>query len=474
MKRFCYYVDVNKESTIMKYFANKNRLRGEMIIINRIYSTDFRNQFNILYRNAVHLLIQRLYDKYVWYGNSIEISFRERVVEVLIRLLILDKAILKINEKDTHLILHCFPEVQITNDDVKKNEPQVNPAKLILERQGQDAATLFLQCVIGGQNASHVRIEPKEPTFTIVIPFYSHLRYLESCLESVAEAVKHADNVRAEILLVNDDPRVSIHELEALIPYQLRRLTRIITNEENFGISRSLNREINEAQHNWIVHLDCDDMLTERTLTVLVQRIRRHPTARYISSRMLDIDDSRLLRCRLRQEGPCDLMSHGMVAGHLKAIRKDLFRDIGSYLNTYDGCQDYEFALRTSLFEPLLFIPDYLYKYRWHGSSQSVHNAKRQTETTYRIIQTYLLAGVLLTSSFEDLPLSLSFEGNHAEDWHREFRGRIAATSNKWRVRVIVRSPVEATRRKLFAIQMARHLVDCRNWPQGSETELTL
>ena len=151
---------------------------------------------------------------------------------------------------------------------------------------------------------------------------------------------------------------------------------------------------------------------------------------------------------------------------------EDLFRDIGSYLNTYDGCQDYEFALRTSLFEPLLFIPDYLYKYRWHGSTQSVHNAKRQAETTDRIIQTYLLVGVLLTSGFEDLPLSFSFEGSHAEDWRREFRAGIAEASNKWSVRILVRRSVQATRRKLFAIQMARHLVDCRDWSQGSEIEL--
>jgi glycosyltransferase involved in cell wall biosynthesis len=418
-------------------------------------------------------LIERLYAKYVWYGNSIEVSLRGRIAEVLFRLFRVDKVILKINEEDTQLILRRFPEVLIRNDDGRKKELQVTPARFILDRRGDSAAALFLEFINEAQSGCGLSIESKEPTFTIVIPFYSHLRYFEACLVSVADAVKYANNVRVDVLVVNDDPRVSVGELEALIPNRLRGLVRIISNMENAGISRTLNKAISEAQHNWIVHLDCDDMLAERTLGVLVERIRGYPLARYISSRMLDVDDSNLLRCRLRPERPEDLISHSMVAGHLKAIRRDLFGDIGSYLGTYEGCQDYEFALRVSVFEPLLFIPDYLYKYRWHRKTQSVDNARRQAETTDRIIQTYLLTGVLLKSPIEDLPLSLTFEGEHASDWQKGFCGGTAAHSTIWAVRVTVSGPPEARRRKLFGIKLARHLVDYGSWTCGSETRLS-
>jgi hypothetical protein len=74
----------------------------------------------------------------------------------------------------------------------------------------------------------------------------------------------------------------------------------------------------------------------------------------------------------------------------LKAIRKDLFRDIGKLDEAFNGCQDFEFALRTAFHEPILFIPDYLYYYRWHKSSQSVSLAERQSATAARIEQKYL------------------------------------------------------------------------------------
>jgi len=73
-----------------------------------------------------------------------------------------------------------------------------------------------------------------------------------------------------------------------------------------------------------------------------------------------------------------DLLSKGMIAGHLKAMRRDLFRDVGEFSEEFPGCQDYEFAIRVSVKEPILLIPEFLYRYRWHGASQSVHKIDRQ------------------------------------------------------------------------------------------------
>jgi hypothetical protein len=80
-----------------------------------------------------------------------------------------------------------------------------------------------------------------------------------------------------------------------------------------------------------------------------------------------------------------------MTAGHLKAVRRDAFDDRGLLDPASDGCQDYEFALRMAIEEPLLFIPEYLYSYRWHQASQSVSMGPRQARIADAIVRRYSL-----------------------------------------------------------------------------------
>ena len=79
-----------------------------------------------------------------------------------------------------------------------------------------------------------------------------------------------------------------------------------------------------------------------------------------------------------------------MLAGHLKAIRRDLFEDIGYLDPRFELCQDYEYALRTGVNEPILKIVEPLYRYRWHKKTQSVSRANRQKIIHDRIQRQYL------------------------------------------------------------------------------------
>jgi glycosyltransferase involved in cell wall biosynthesis len=247
--------------------------------------------------------------------------------------------------------------------------------------------------------------------------------------------------------------------LERTVPARLQSCTRILPNSTEKGICAALNRAVAAACHPWLIHLDCDDRISGDTLAVLLHYIGRHPGVRYISSRMLDIDaDDRLLRVRMRGERPSELIDRGMAAGHLKAIRRDLFDAIGPYEAIYTGCQDYEFALRTSLVEPLLFIPEYLYAYRWHGQSQSVARAQRQVQTTRRIIDGYLLAARMLVTKRSPLPLR--FHGPMASHWQACY----SQPANEGRsIEVAIHRPPTELNQRLFAIHVGRYSAD-RLW----------
>ena len=230
------------------------------------------------------------------------------------------------------------------------------------------------------------------PSFSLVTPFFRHLRYFEACAASVERTFARAAGRPVEWIVVNDDPAVGVDELRRALPEALRGVTRVLSDGRNAGVVERLNQAIDLAQHEWILFLDCDDLIASDAVPVLEAYIGRFPACRYISSATIDIDeDGRVLRQRRRTAGPARLMSDGMTAGHLKAIRRDAFQDHGPLDLAFPGCQDYDFALRIAFREPLLYIPEYLYSYRWHRGSQSVARASAQTATADAVVRHHAL-----------------------------------------------------------------------------------
>ena len=178
---------------------------------------------------------------------------------------------------------------------------------------------------------------------------------------------------------MNDDPGVTAQELEALIPDSLRARTRILSDGRNRGIVARLNEGIAAARLPWILFLDCDDALEPETVRVLDHYIEEFPRCRCIASAMTDIDETgHDLRPRFHTHPTVDLFEQGMVASHLKAVRRDLLDELGGLDPSLSGVQDYDFALRAALREPLLQVPELLYRYRWHAGSQTVARQSRQ------------------------------------------------------------------------------------------------
>jgi hypothetical protein len=398
----------------------------------------------------IRWLIRRYYDRRVCIGDLWRISGIAAAVDLMIRATKFKLVVLWLNHKDTQNILDHFPEVNIPLAADAEAHLQVIP-----DDQRHDWTTRFIQYVSRIQ-MEETKARPLLSAFTVVIPFFAHLNYLKVCLDSVRNAARKAPEALLEVIIVNDDPRTTQEDLMALVPKDLSDRTRILQNRGNLGICASLNRGVQESRYPWILHLDCDDMLSLDCLKVLNGYIAQLPRVRYISSRMLDIDDQgRLLRVRLRDDSPSHLIRRGMTAGHLKAIRRDLFEAIGPYQNRYVGCQDYEFALRASLFEPILFIPDYLYQYRWHGNTQSVSKAQQQAQTTRRIIDSYLLAvRYLHTSKF---PIPFSLQGPAAEEWRRACS---EAGNNPDGFPVEIHKSFNEFNRRLFAVLTACHCVE--------------
>ena len=229
-----------------------------------------------------------------------------------------------------------------------------------------------------------------DPSFSLITPFFRHYAHFKACAASVQELAAQIPASRFEWIVANDDPGFTGEAIEEAIPEPLRASTRVISDGRNLGVVQRSNQAIRLARNEWLLFLDCDDLIGSDAIAVLQGYISRFPRCRYISSAVVDIaENSDVLRYRRRTGGPSRLLTEGMTAGHLKAVRRDAFDHFGLLDEAFDGCQDYEFALRMAFEEPLLYIPEYLYSYRWHRASQSVGRAARQTATADAVVRLY-------------------------------------------------------------------------------------
>ncbi len=218
-----------------------------------------------------------------------------------------------------------------------------------------------------------------DPGFSVVTSVRASLDYFEQAAQSVA-AIDVAWNAgTVEWVINNDDPGVPNEMLVDRIPLAIRPHVRVIGGNASLGVSQGLNRAIAAARNEWTLVLDSDDRILPEVVEVLRHYIRRYPRCRWISSARIEFDDrNAVLRFRRHTRPPANIYSAGMIAGHLKAIRRDVFDEVGLLDSGCELAEDWDMALRVAEREPLLLIPDYLYAYRFHLTSQSYVRRYRQ------------------------------------------------------------------------------------------------
>ncbi len=322
-------------------------------------------------RRLLHLLIRRGAWNRLWLGNT-ELT---PPPPLFMRVHWISRLLDKLDEADTKRIIRLYLATETpTSSEIKTElESVLDDYREPIEFTGRIPR-------------AEIAVSSPSPSFSIVIPFARHLDLFKRCLESVARLRE----CPFQVVIVNDDSNYSEGQLRNLIPPTLQAAAVVTSNAQTPGIANALNTGIGLARNEWILFLDCDDLIEPDALTRLSTYIGAHRQVRYISSSMIDIDEQdRILRYRRRVASPATLLSNGMLAGHLKCIRRDVFEDYGALDPTVNGCQDYDLALRVSFAEPLLFIQDYLYRYRWHTKTQSVSQSARQEAVARMIVRKY-------------------------------------------------------------------------------------
>lgn len=220
-------------------------------------------------------------------------------------------------------------------------------------------------------------------TFSIVIPVYNNFDFLSTCLESI-----FTQSYRSyEIVIVEDHSTdLRVRKFLELLQTQLRNL-KIHYNTENEGISYSTNKGIDLSSGSYIVFLDCDDYLHPDALKVINKHVQEFPEVDYFFTDKIEVDENGEFIRKALYGGYANLtpsgsvkidLLDGMVASHLKVIKKEKIVEVGGLDTSMDGVQDYDLALKIAEDGRFKYINQPLYYHRQHLSSITTSQTSRQ------------------------------------------------------------------------------------------------
>ena len=173
----------------------------------------------------------------------------------------------------------------------------------------------------------------------------------------------------AEILAKFDDPRI-----------------KIITNDQNFGLTKCLNKAISTAKGEFIARMDADDISLPHRLEKQLHFLEKNPDYALVGSAYYRINEKGAI-CQLinvlTDDGEIKIglqqqnwFGHGSVM-----MRRDVFVEMEGYGERFKYAQDYDLWLRISERYKLANIAEPLYC--WRSTENSISREKQKEQRDY-------------------------------------------------------------------------------------------
>lgn len=183
-----------------------------------------------------------------------------------------------------------------------------------------------------------------KPRFSVVIPVYNTVtQQLEECFRSVLNQTY--DNF--ELILV-DDHSTWENVVPVLRSFGSDSRVRVIYREKNGHISETTNDGIRIATGDFIVFMDCDDVIEPDALYQFAKKLNENPELDFIYSDEDKLTEDGKIRHQpfFKPEWSPDLFLNMMYTNHLATYRTSIVREVGGLRTAYNGSQDYDFTLR--------------------------------------------------------------------------------------------------------------------------------
>ncbi len=215
------------------------------------------------------------------------------------------------------------------------------------------------------------------PRVSVVMPVHNGAGYLRAAIDSVLTQT-YQD---FEFILIDD---ASQDETPALLAACQDARIRIITNPNNLGISRSLNRALDLAAGQYIARMDADDISLPDRFAKQIAFLDAHPSVGIVGGGVTLItetgDPLRTDAPRANTDGALRWLNlFGSPFVHPAVmLRRDVLRSVGGYDPNIIAAQDRDLWDRLLKVTQAANLPDCVLRLRVHTGSVSA--ARRQEQ----------------------------------------------------------------------------------------------
>ena len=183
-----------------------------------------------------------------------------------------------------------------------------------------------------------------------------------------------------ELIIIDDAADVKTREI--LMSFRDPRI-KILENETNLGLTRSLNNAIKIAQGEFIGRMDADDIAESTRFKIQVDFLKNNPDVMALGSWAKIIgDDGKEKYIKKKpvsyQKIKKSIARFNPFIHSSLVFRSKVFKEIGIYDEEFVFAQDYDLMLRIANEYKVINIPSPLITYRDHQKSISNSQMQRQ------------------------------------------------------------------------------------------------
>jgi len=222
----------------------------------------------------------------------------------------------------------------------------------------------------------------QEPEVSILIPS----RDRPECLPRTLASALGQQDVKAEIIIIDDGSRVPVAEL---LESAASRKVRVIRREEAEGVSLARNAGIAAARGQWLAFLDDDDLWAPtKVRRSLDAATKQH--AHFAFSGGVAID--RQGRVAFVDDGPSEQTSlyYGLLAANVLPFgasnvvaKTSCVRDLDGFDPELSTLADWDFNIRLSAAGPGGVVPERLVAWMLHGTNMHQAETRLAQELSY-------------------------------------------------------------------------------------------
>ena len=226
------------------------------------------------------------------------------------------------------------------------------------------------------------------PAISVIMSVHNGEEFLAEAVESILGQTFG----NFEFIIINDGSSDRSGEILEGFAKKDGRIKLI--EQENLGLTKSLNKGLNRAKGKYIARMDADDIALPERFAQQTAYLDAHPECVALGSKILFIDPFGLPLWESKHELSHDGIDAQLLTGSGSAIshpavtiRGDALKAVGGYREHLDTAQDLDLFLRLAEYGKVANLGQILLKYRLHLSSVNYSKRQRQRFNTEVILK---------------------------------------------------------------------------------------